>query len=187
MCLVPPELDFKSPDLHYQCHWGHTRLEEYCVASSSHEDQCTTIHLCMFWLWPLFQKVGSPCLRSYFLKYIQVNPVHSSPIPKDPTVGHLGLVVVESMFFPLTSWPPCSLIQLGSMERIWKVSEMAKLNDVLLSKWRNHLDLVKQQVYYEGQENHLGRGNEVAQCRINVVTRCLGTQHEDYGLSVCHL
>lgn len=85
------------------------------------------------------------------------------------------------------SFPPCSLIQLGSMEWIWKVSEMAKLNDVLLSKWRNHLDLVKQQVYYEGQENHLGRVNEVAQCRINVVTRCLGTQHEDYGLSVCHL
>ncbi len=28
---------------------------------------------------------------------------HSSPIPKDPTVGHLGLVVVKSMFFPLTS------------------------------------------------------------------------------------
>lgn len=95
-----------------------------------------------------------------------------------------------SFLWPLDlcqSFPPCSLIQLGSMERIWKVSEMAKLNDVLLSKWRNHLDLVKQQVYYEGQENHLGRGNEVAQCRINVVTRCLGTQHEDYGLSVCHL
>ncbi|XP_016413137.1 ribosome-recycling factor, mitochondrial-like [Sinocyclocheilus rhinocerous] len=43
---------------------------------------------------------------------------------------------------------------------------------------------VKQQVYYEGQENHLGRGNKVAQYRINVVTRCLGTQHEDYGLSI---
>jgi len=42
-------------------------------------------------------------LQSYFLKYIQVDPVHSSPIPEDPKLGHLGIVVVESKLFAFTS------------------------------------------------------------------------------------
>lgn len=157
---------------------------------SSHEGSMhSDPPLHMFWPWPLFHKVGSPCLQSYFLKYIQVDPVHSAQSLKTQQLGIWDLWLWSLHFHLLTFASPSLSTPWSSIDLApWNAyGKLVRWHDVLLSKWLNHLDLIKQQVDYEGQENHLGWGKEVAECRINVVTQCLGTLHEDYDLSVCHL
>lgn len=153
-------------------------------------DQCTAIHLCTC-------SGRDHCSTRW--GHLVCNPTSWSTSRSTPFTPAQSLKTQQLGIWDLWLWSlhfhlltfaspslstPWSSIDLAPWNAYGK---LVRWHDVLLSKWLNHLDLIKQQVDYEGQENHLGWGKEVAECRINVVTQCLGTLHEDYDLSVCHL